>query len=161
VAKVYIAIGTNLGDRRENCKRALTLLAGSGICVLKSSSVYETEPWGVEEQPMFLNMVVEAETSLKPLELLSELKSIEEGMGRVEPGRWGPRLMDLDILLYEAIVLDEPDLVIPHPLLHERDFVLTPLLEIAPEVWHPILRKTIREIAALRARDVPGDSKPL
>jgi 2-amino-4-hydroxy-6-hydroxymethyldihydropteridine diphosphokinase len=160
MAKIFIGIGTNVGNREENVTRALTLLAERGIRILNSSSVHETTPWGVAEQPAFLNMVVEAETSLKPRELLRELKSIEKSMGRVESGRWGPRPMDLDILLYDALVLDEPGLVIPHPLLHERDFVLARLLEVAPDVRHPLLKKTIREIAALSTGDVSEDSRP-
>jgi 2-amino-4-hydroxy-6-hydroxymethyldihydropteridine diphosphokinase len=160
MAKVYIGIGSNVGNREENVARALTLLAERGVRVLRNSSVHETKPWGVAEQPLFLNMVIEAETPLNPREVLRQLKSIEEDMGRVEAGRWGPRIMDLDILLYDDLILDEPGLVIPHPLLHERDFVLTPLLEIAPDARHPLLKKTIREIAAPRAGDVSEDSRP-
>lgn len=143
---VYIGIGSNLGNREENCLKAIRLMEEQGIKVLKRSSLYETEPWGVKDQPMFINMVIEAETELTPQELLRVLKSIESAMGRVETKRWGPRLIDLDILFYDDMILDTPELRIPHPYIHERPFVLRPLGEIAPELEHPVLKKKIKEL---------------
>ncbi|MCX7792956.1 MAG: 2-amino-4-hydroxy-6-hydroxymethyldihydropteridine diphosphokinase [Thermodesulfovibrionales bacterium] len=149
---VYIGIGSNLGNREENCLRAIRLMEGRGIRVLKRSSLYETEPWGVTDQPLFINMVIEAETDLKPEELLSELKSIECIMGRVETIKWGPRIIDLDILFYNDLILKSPELKIPHPYIQERSFVLKPLSEIAPDLEHPILKKRIRELVSLCGR---------
>lgn len=151
MAIVYIGIGSNLGDRKRNCRRAVELLRREGVRVAKASSLHETGPWGVVGQPDFINMAVEAETALSPRELLVLLKSMEKEMGREEGVRWGPRVIDLDILLYEGLVLEEPGLRIPHPLMHLRGFVLGPLAEIAPGVMHPVLGKSIRDITlALR-----------
>ncbi len=146
MAVVYIGIGSNLGNRRENCFRAVVSLEESGLRISKRSSLYETEPWGVKEQPKFINMAVEADTDLPPKELLLLLKKIEAAMGRESMTRWGPRIIDLDILLYNDLQMKEPDLQIPHPLMHERDFVLEPLSEIAPEKVHPVLLRKIRDL---------------
>lgn len=142
----YISIGSNLGDREENCLKAVRLLSEKGVTVRKRSSLYETEPWGVEDQPRFINMAIEVETEMKPLNLLEMLKIIESEVGRKETYRWGPRIIDLDILLYNELVMAGPDLRIPHPHMHERDFVLRPLAEIAPDTLHPVLKKTVREL---------------
>ena len=144
MAIVYIGIGSNLGDRHKNCLRAVELLKQSGLSVTKQSSVHETEPWGVTEQPAFLNMAVELETGLAPAELLGLLKKIEKDMGRQETVKWGPRLIDLDILLYDDITLNTDALIIPHPLMHEREFVLGPLAELAKDLVHPVLKKNDR-----------------
>ncbi|MEW6215643.1 MAG: 2-amino-4-hydroxy-6-hydroxymethyldihydropteridine diphosphokinase [Nitrospirota bacterium] len=146
MAIVYIGIGSSLGNRQENCLRAIELLQEKGITVKKRSSMYETEPWGVKDQPQFINMVLEIETGLEPEELLRILKDIEKEVGREESFKWGPRTIDLDILLFDDITLNKDDLKIPHPLMHERDFVLRPLCEIAPDKKHPLLRKTIKEL---------------
>ena len=143
---IYIGIGANLGDREHNCLKALGELEKRGIKVTKKSSRYETEPWGVRDQPKFINMAVEADTDLTPGEVLETIKEIEKKLGRRETHRWGPRIIDLDILLYDDMVVDEPGLKIPHPHMHERDFVLTPLSEIAPGAIHPLLKKTVREM---------------
>ena len=145
---VYISIGSNLGDREENCRKAIKLLKENGIAVKKQSRMYETEPWGVKDQPKFINMAIEAETDKKPEELLRVLKEIEKEIGRKETAKWGPRIIDLDILLYDNLVIDTPELKIPHPLLHERDFVLKPLCEIAPDKKYPVTGKTVKEMAA-------------
>jgi len=146
MAIVYIGIGSNLGDRYKNCLRAVELLKQSGLSVMKQSSVSETEPWGLTEQPAFLNMAVELETRLEPAELLGLLKKIEKNMGRQESAKWGPRLIDLDILLYDDVTLNTDVLTIPHPLMHEREFVLGPLAELSEDLIHPVLKKRIGEL---------------
>lgn len=142
----YLGIGSNLGERRNNCLIALRLLAEKGVIIRKASSFYETEPWGIKEQPDFINMAAEVETDLPPDELLKVIKGIEREMGRKETFRWGPRIIDIDILLYNDMIYESEDLRIPHPLMHEREFVLEPLSEIAPERVHPLLKKTIIEL---------------
>ncbi len=142
----YIGIGSNLGNRQRNCLHAIELLEKSGIIIKKRSSMYETEPWGVKDQPDFINMALEIETDLNPKELLRILKNIEREMGRSESFRWGPRCVDLDILLFNEIVLKENELEIPHPSMHERSFVLKPLSEIAPDRIHPVLKKKILDL---------------
>ncbi len=144
-----IGIGSNLGDRLQNCKRALRLLEQRGIRVKAVSGAYETEPWGgqsVAGQPDFINMAAVVETDISPRALLNVLLEVEKEMGRVRERKWGPRIIDLDILLYADEVMDQPGLKIPHPLMHERDFVLRPLAEIAPEALHPVLKKTVRQL---------------
>lgn len=142
---IYLSIGSNVGDRLLNLHIAVTSLAPKVQSVLQSS-IYETGPWGYADQPAFLNQVVKAETSLDPNDLLVFLKEIEVSMGRQETFRFGPRLIDLDILFYDDLVLDTPKLTIPHPRIAERAFVLIPLAEIAPDLCHPIFKKTIEEL---------------
>lgn len=145
---VYIGIGSNLGNREQNCLKAIALLTENNITVTKQSSLYETEPWGVKDQPGFINMAAEAEADFTPEHLLEILKDIEKEMGRKETHRWGPRTIDLDILLYNDLVINTPELTIPHNLMHEREFMLRPLSEIAPDAIHPVLGKTIKELLA-------------
>lgn len=140
---VYIGIGSNLNSREENCIRSVRLLRDCGLTIIKESSLYKTEAWGVTDQPYFINMAVKAETSMEPDELLGALKAIEQQMGRKDAGKWGPRIIDLDILLYAGLIIRTPELCIPHPLMHQREFVLRPLSEIAPDILHPLLKKTI------------------
>ena len=142
----YIGIGSNLGDREFNCKQAIGLLRQKGTTVSKESSLYETKPWGVRDQPLFLNIAIEIETDLKPFELLRTLKDIEKKMGREETFLWGPRIIDLDILLYDNNIVDEKGLRIPHPHMQDREFVLRPLCEIAGDVTHPLLLLSIEEL---------------
>jgi len=144
---VYLGLGSNLGERQSNLNAALAALPPA-VRVLCSSSVYETEPWGYRDQPPFLNQVVEGDTGLAPLDLLAHLKQIEAALGRQPTFRYGPRLIDLDILLYGDQVVNLPGLTIPHPHLAERAFVLAPLAEIAPEVRHPQSGSTMRELAS-------------
>lgn len=142
MAIVYIGIGSNLGDREKNINGALNLLK-ENCKIIKGSSLYETEPVGIKGQDLFLNGVVEIETELSPKELLLFLQSIEKKLKRVRVIKNGPRTIDLDILFYGSKVINEPDLTVPHPRLHERLFVLMPLEEIAPGFIHPALKKSI------------------
>jgi 2-amino-4-hydroxy-6-hydroxymethyldihydropteridine diphosphokinase len=136
----YLSLGSNIGERQDNLERALTLLELAGIHIVHRSSVYETEPQDVANQPWFLNLVVECETRFFPLQLLTTVLGIEREMGRrrgTAAGRRGPRLIDIDILLYGNATIGTPRLVVPHPRMLERRFVLEPLLEIAPGLRHP------------------------
>lgn len=145
VTTVYLGLGTNLVDRAGNlCSAIAELRATSGITVTRESSVIETEPWGITDQPKFLNQVIELSTTLEPLDLFHRLKAIERALGRDPAGaKWGPRVIDLDILFYDDLVLDSSELTIPHPRLHERRFVLEPLAELAPDFIHPVLKQTV------------------
>ncbi len=133
--RIFLGLGSNIGDRTANITRA-GLLVGEipGVRVVRMSSLIETGPVGYEDQPDFINAVMEIEATLPPRRLLDEIKRIERRMGRQETFRFGPRLIDIDILLFGDRVVDEPGLTIPHPRMHEREFVLGPLAEIAPEV---------------------------
>ena len=144
---VYLALGSNMDNRLANLRQAVASLSPQ-LEVKKKSRVYETPPWGYEDQPLFLNMAVMAKTYLEPEPLLKHLKRLEAALGRQETFRNGPRLIDIDILFYDALVLQTPTLTIPHPRLHERGFVLAPLMDIAQELEHPVLGKTIWEIIA-------------
>lgn len=146
MAIAYIALGSNLGDKEKNLRRALLLLTQQGVEVVRVSSFLSTEPYGVTDQPQFLNAVACVRTSLEPLALLDVLLATELAMGRVRLRHWGERNIDLDLLLYEDVVLDTPRLRLPHPDMQNRDFVLLPLAEIAPELKHPTLQKTIWEL---------------
>jgi 2-amino-4-hydroxy-6-hydroxymethyldihydropteridine diphosphokinase len=133
--RIFLGLGSNIGDRAASINRARRLIDGvSGVRVIRASSLIETKPVGYEDQPDFINAVIEIETTLPPRDLLFEIKRIEREMGREETFRFGPRIIDIDILLFGDRVVDEPGLVIPHPRMHERRFVLEPLAEIAPEV---------------------------
>ena len=145
---VYLALGTNLGDRPANLKQAIAALTPQ-LEVKAKSQVYETPPWGFEDQPKFLNQVIKANTYLDPEPLLKHLKRLEVALGRKESFPNGPRLIDMDILFYDDLVLEKPSLILPHPRLHERGFVLLPLLEIAPNLVHPVHKKSVREMAEM------------
>lgn len=141
----YLSLGSNLGDRGANLEAAIQELGELGRVVARSS-VYETEPVEVERQPCFLNCVVALETELMPRQFLSRVLAIEQKMGRRRTQPKGPRTIDIDILLFGASIVDTATLSIPHPAMHQRRFVLEPLAEIAPEVRHPVLKKTVREM---------------
>ena len=143
----YIGLGSNMGDKVANLKKAVLELGKvPGNKVLAVSSFYKTEPVGGVEQDWFVNAAAEIETSLTPRELLNKLLYIEKNLGRVRDEKWGPRVIDLDILLYDDLVMNEEGLSIPHPYLHERGFVLVPLAEIALKVIHPKFKKSISEL---------------
>lgn len=144
----FLGFGTNLGDRKKNLTQAVNTLNNQpDLAVLRTSGIYETAPWGLTDQPDFLNMVAEIATSISPGELLERIKKLEQDMGREDGPRFGPRLIDVDILLLEDQVVDEPDLQIPHISLHQRAFVLVPLVELAPDLVHPLLGVTIADLA--------------
>ena len=144
---VYLALGSNLEDRMQNLKEALNSLSPQMVVKAKSH-IYETLPWGYEDQPKFLNQVLKVETYVEPQPLLKHLKRLEIALGRRASFRNGPRLIDIDILLYDDLVLDIPGLCIPHPHMHERGFVLLPLMDIAPDLIHPVTKKSVREMVA-------------
>lgn len=145
MARVYLGLGTNLGDRLANLRAAVVALGELGQ-VVRLSSVFETAPLYVTDQPAFFNMAVCLDTPLSPQTLLVRLKALETELGRVTSRRYGPRLIDLDILLHGELVVEQPDLSIPHPRLTERRFALAPLAEIAAEVIHPLTRRSIRQL---------------
>ena len=143
---VYIGAGSNIGDKLLNCKKGIAALTRSEKTILKDwSRFYKTEPVDYKDQDWFVNLVVKIETRLDPFKLLDELKSIERGTGRVYgPIRFGPRILDLDILLYDNWVKNTSRLVIPHPRMHKRRFVLQPICDIDPEIVHPVLKKDMQ-----------------
>lgn len=143
----FVALGSNLGDREANLHRALELLSEKGVEIVKVSAFIETEPYGVTDQPRFLNGVCKLRTDLKPLALLRLLLAVEKEMGRVRLRHWGERNIDLDLLLYEDVRMDTEELRLPHPDMTNRDFVMLPLAEIAPHLLHPLLNKTMAELA--------------
>ncbi len=152
---VFLALGSNIGDRTFFILRAIEELKNH-INILKVSTVYESNPWGVENQPPFLNCVIKAETTILPEELLNIVKQIEKKVGRVDRFRWGPREIDIDILLYGNSIIDLPHLKVPHPFLVERDFFLYPLIEINHNLKHPVTDKSLSEYTST----TPNTLKP-
>jgi 2-amino-4-hydroxy-6-hydroxymethyldihydropteridine diphosphokinase len=152
---VFLLLGANLGDRAATLTNAVERLRARVGPVLNTSARYETAPWGLTDQPAFLNQAVELETALPPLDLLRTTQAIEESLGRVRREKWGARLIDIDLLFYGNEVFDFPELKIPHPFLPERRFALVPLTDIAPDFRHPVLRKTVAELL----RECPDHSE--
>ena len=143
---VYLGLGSNVGDRGKNLAEAIERLAGLGLRIGRVSSIYETEPVGFAAQRWFLNLVVEAETDLFPMQLLARTLKIERLLGRVRTIKNGPRTIDIDILFYGKIVIRSAALEVPHPRLAERRFVLAPLAELAPDLRHPLTHRSVREM---------------
>lgn len=156
--QVYIALGSNLGNKRRNLVTAAALLAERAGEVGAISSFYETEPWGFESEHSFLNAALMLETTLAPLDLLRLTQEVERELGRTAKtdSVYHDRLIDIDLLLYGEEVIDQPGLQIPHPLMHRRAFVMTPMAEIAPEVVHPVLRKTMKALSDLLESENAG-----
>ena len=144
---VYLALGSNLGDRLGNLKLAIASLSPQ-IEVRAKSRVYETPPWGYTEQPAFLNQVIKGNTYVEPVQLIKHLKRLEVALGREATFQNGPRLIDLDILFYDELTLNTPQLILPHPRLHERGFVLMPLSDISPNLVHPTTGETVSQMLA-------------
>lgn len=142
----YIAMGSNLGNKEANIRCALNLLQQSGVQIIRVSTLINTEPYGVTDQPVFCNGVCCIKTELDPRSLLKLLLATEKKMGRVRLRHWGERNIDLDLLLYEDISITSDELVLPHPDMQNRDFVLIPMAEIAPEIMHPILKKSMKQL---------------
>ena len=145
---IYLGLGTNLGDRRTNLQRALELLRQRVGTPIRTASLYRTPAWGVTDQPDFFNTVAELETTLSAEKVLREILNIENEMGRIRTRRWGERLIDIDLLLYGEQIIELPHLIVPHPFLVERNFVLAPLADLAPDLRHPVHRRTIRQLLA-------------
>ncbi len=143
--EVYLLLGSNEGNRMQWMQRAIDMLSAHGTIALQSS-VYETAAWGIEDQPGFLNMVVLLQTAYTPIRLLTEIHIIEQALGRQREVKWGPRTLDIDILLYNNDQVELPGLIIPHPFLHLRRFTLVPLAELIPTHIHPTLNRTITEL---------------
>ena len=144
---VYLALGSNLGNRAANLKEAIAALSPQ-MDVKAKSKVYETPPWGYTEQEKFLNQVLKVKTYLEPVPLLKHIKRLEVALGRTSSFQNGPRLIDMDILFYDDLVLETPELTIPHPRVHERGFVLLPMLDIAPDFVHPVKKQSVRDLIA-------------
>ena len=149
MTNVYLSLGSNLGDRQANLRAAIDALPAAGVCVERVSSFYETEPVDYLEQPWFLNCVVQGNTAVSPLPLLRSLRNIEIHLGSQKAFAKGPRLLDIDILLYGDETFDAPELQIPHPRMLQRKFVLAPLAEIAPSLKHPAWQQTVSKFLAL------------
>lgn len=143
----YIGLGANLGDPELQLRQALDLLgAVEEVEILKVSAFYRNPPLGPADQPWYVNAVAKARTRLAPEDLLRALHVVEAALGRVRGEKWGPRVIDLDLLLYNGIISQDPELILPHPEMHRRAFVLAPLAEIAPEAWHPALDMSAGEL---------------
>lgn len=144
--QIFLSTGSNLGDRLENLRQAQEYIALEIGTIVQASSVYATQAWGVHDQPDFLNQALEVKTELMPAEILEKIQYIEKRMGRIKTEKWSKRLIDIDILFYNQDIIQTENLTIPHPFLHERNFVLAPLAEIAPDFLHPIFQISILKL---------------
>jgi 2-amino-4-hydroxy-6-hydroxymethyldihydropteridine diphosphokinase len=146
MVKVYLLLGSNLGDRLFLLKQAAGYIETQAGTIVQYSSIYETKSWGKTDEPDYLNQVLLINTMLPPHELLAKLLEIELLLGRKRDEKWGSRTMDIDILLYDDLVINEPDLTVPHPQLQNRRFTLEPLVELTPDFRHPVLKKTLKKL---------------
>jgi 2-amino-4-hydroxy-6-hydroxymethyldihydropteridine diphosphokinase len=146
---VYLGLGSNLYNRAQNLRDAVERLQCSRLQILRASSVYETQAMYLEDQPRFLNIVVECRTDMFPRMVLARLQRIEKALGRIRTVQNGPRIIDIDILFFGKFIIDAPDLQVPHPKLSERRFVLEPLVELVPDLIHPVAKKKVAELLAL------------
>jgi 2-amino-4-hydroxy-6-hydroxymethyldihydropteridine diphosphokinase len=147
-AHVYLLLGANLGDKEEMFIQTRAYIAEQVGAIIRQSGLYETAAWGGADQPTYLNQVVFAKTSLSPAEVLDKTQVIEQRLGRIRAEKWGSRVIDIDLLFYEDLVLNTPTLTLPHPLLHLRRFTLAPLAEIAPDLMHPVLKQPVYTLLA-------------
>lgn len=152
-----LLIGGNLGNRTGNLQKAVQLIAATAGEVIQTSALYQTAPWGAVDQPDYLNQGVEIRTSLDALTLLHTLLEIERKIGRIRQEKWGARVIDIDLIFFNDSIHSLPELKVPHPRMHLRQFVLVPLLEIIPDYMHPVLHKTVRELAATCPDTLPAN----
>jgi 2-amino-4-hydroxy-6-hydroxymethyldihydropteridine diphosphokinase len=144
MGKVFLSLGTNLGNRKAFLEQSIMLVRNRIGSVLKTSSIYQSEPWGFKTRNLFLNQVIMVVSTLSPVEVLKEIQIIEKEMGRVKSSAdYEPRIIDIDILFYDELILNETDLIIPHPHIQSRNFVLLPMIEISPDFVHPVLKKDL------------------
>ncbi|MBO9635723.1 MAG: 2-amino-4-hydroxy-6-hydroxymethyldihydropteridine diphosphokinase [Chitinophagaceae bacterium] len=144
--KVYLLIGGNMGNRQENLQKAIALIRQRIGEVQQASSIYETAAWGKTDQPSFLNQALLLYTAMEPLPLLKEILAVELQMGRERIEKNGPRTIDIDIIFYNDAIIDEPGLIVPHPAMAQRRFVLTPMAELSPQLLHPVLKRTMQQL---------------
>ncbi len=148
MAKIFLHTGSNIGDRKGNLDTANRMVSEVVGTITRYSNIYETAAWGLKDQDDFLNQAIEVDTELSPEEVLREIQFIEKAMGRVKIKKWGRRLIDIDILFFESVVLNTDRLTIPHPFLQERNFVLAPLSELIPDFIHPVFKKSVYQLFA-------------
>lgn len=144
--KIYLLLGSNLGDRETYLKKSRKLLAREIGAIERSSGLYETASWGKTDQPDFINQVVEITSDMEPRKVLEKILAIEKELGRVREEKWGSRTIDIDVLFYGNKIINEPDLIIPHPFLQQRRFALEPLMELDPELEHPLLKRSVKQL---------------
>lgn len=147
-AHVYLLLGANLGDKHQTFAQARQYVAGQVGAIVRQSGLYETAAWGIADQPTYLNQVLVVATDLEPAAVLAQTQVIEQRLGRVRVEKWGSRVIDIDLLFYDDLIINTPTLTLPHPLLHQRRFTLVPLAEIAPNLVHPVLKQPVSALLA-------------